>query len=624
MKLRIIHFFESDFWKEVSSFQKIFQKEQSILSFQTPTLIWIRSEEFKKYYKALIQLLSKKTKIGFMVIGKFNSYHCHEQFIHHMEEKDLDKTSYKNSCQKFLKFLFCPNGNSQESLYLKVSKEIRTLFSVEKPSSKSLEAFCLGFFDKATPLSHARVTGVFVDKEVLSHLISKPSHCKKETPHSNIFSFFHKNNGDFILDKEDKIKKFINNFSSSSPQAIKNFLSCFTTHAIKDKKSCHLSPLRDPKSNQVFGVIVFAEKSALPYSLHPPSPYRERERETLDELSFFMSSFFIKSQEKEFQKLFLSSVMDSYLYMIEIKDPSLRKHSERVALMTEAFACYVNKTGFATISQEEIFEMRCSGLLHDIGKIGSPDPILHKEKKMFPEEIKSLLSRLELKEAQDESYALKQLLSLNEKESPRSKKSTLKKITDVKIKSTTDFEIWQKESLKKYSKVKNLILSLLEPSILEEDCSDKVAELIELCEELNFPLSEEEIEKLSLKKGSLTNDERKRMARHVDDSYEILRRVLWQKPLAQMPELVYCHHERLNGKGYPRKIKKIPLGSQLLIISDIYDALSANDRSYKKGLPHDKVIHILKEEAKQGGLDPELISLFIKGEIFKKSQTTNQ
>ena len=86
-----------------------------------------------------------------------------------------------------------------------------------------------------------------------------------------------------------------------------------------------------------------------------------------------------------------------------------------------------------------------------------------------------------------------------------------------------------------------------------------------------------------------------------------------------MPEIAFAHHEKLDGTGYPRRLKAadIPLQSRMMTISDIFDALVAWDRPYKKAVPVEKALAILNDEAKQGKLDTDLLQVFIEARVFE-------
>src|SRR5690606_21526574 len=117
-----------------------------------------------------------------------------------------------------------------------------------------------------------------------------------------------------------------------------------------------------------------------------------------------------------------------------------------------------------------------------------------------------------------------------------------------------------------------------------------------------------ELESLSILKGSLRDNEREEIESHVTHTYTFLSKIPWTNEFKQVPDIAYSHHEKLDGTGYPRRITSdhIPLPSKMMAISDIYDALTASDRPYKKALPAQKALDILGYEVKAKKLDPDL------------------
>ena len=109
------------------------------------------------------------------------------------------------------------------------------------------------------------------------------------------------------------------------------------------------------------------------------------------------------------------------------------------------------------------------------------------------------------------------------------------------------------------------------------------------------------MEYLSIRKGSLTEEERNEINEHVKHTYEFLKTLPWTSEFRKVPEIAWAHHEKLDGSGYPRKLvgrENIPVQSRMMTISDIYDALTAIDRPYKKSVPVERALDILVDEAK--------------------------
>lgn len=132
-------------------------------------------------------------------------------------------------------------------------------------------------------------------------------------------------------------------------------------------------------------------------------------------------------------------------------------------------------------------------------------------------------------------------------------------------------------------------------------------------------LTPEELEQLSVRKGTLTPAEREIMESHVVVTARILSQVTFPKSYAEVPKWAAAHHEYLNGKGYPAHIsgEQIPPEVRLLTILDVYDALTARDRPYKKPMPPEKAFEILRSMVEEGSIDQGILTLFIESRAWE-------
>ncbi|MBV8490859.1 MAG: hypothetical protein JO199_10060 [Candidatus Eremiobacteraeota bacterium] len=134
-----------------------------------------------------------------------------------------------------------------------------------------------------------------------------------------------------------------------------------------------------------------------------------------------------------------------------------------------------------------------------------------------------------------------------------------------------------------------------------------------------------EYEFLTIPRGSLSNEERDRMQEHVTQSFLFLREIPWhQTPWKSVAELAYGHHEHLDGTGYPRKLagEQIVPQVRMMTISDVFDALTASDRPYKKGMSSDRALDILsKEFVERGKVDGLLLDVFINKRLYDLTAT---
>ena len=135
-------------------------------------------------------------------------------------------------------------------------------------------------------------------------------------------------------------------------------------------------------------------------------------------------------------------------------------------------------------------------------------------------------------------------------------------------------------------------------------------------------LSEHELNSLSVSKGSLNELDRMEIESHVTHSYNFLNIIPWSDNLERVPDIAHAHHEKLNGSGYPLKLtdNEIPLESKMMTISDIFDALTAWDRPYKKAMPEERALNILGFEAQDNHLDQDLLEIFLKAKLYSLVQ----
>jgi HD-GYP domain-containing protein (c-di-GMP phosphodiesterase class II) len=123
-----------------------------------------------------------------------------------------------------------------------------------------------------------------------------------------------------------------------------------------------------------------------------------------------------------------------------------------------------------------------------------------------------------------------------------------------------------------------------------------------------------------INKGNLDPRERREIESHVTHTYRFLQQIPWTRELSGIPKIAFGHHEKLNGTGYPRGVgeAEIPVQTRMMTIADIYDALTATDRPYKRAVAPERAIDILSAEAKGGHIDPDLLATFVQAQVFTK------
>lgn len=322
---------------------------------------------------------------------------------------------------------------------------------------------------------------------------------------------------------------------------------------------------------------------------------------------------------QDLKRVFESFVQASVV-AIESRDPSTKGHSERVAVLTVGLAEAVNSTSsgqYASVSfnASQLYEIKYAALLHDFGKIGVRENILRKERKLYHHELMTIQERFHNLEKQLNLKCLEEYL---ERLMSRGQVPSREDIDRIHL----DVQNISKK-LKGYWES---ILEANEPSVVSAENFQKILEIAAIRalkdEENAQLLLSDEVEKLTIKRGSLSVSERIEIESHVTHSFKFLISIPWTQDLANVPDIVHAHHERLNGTGYPRRLvaDEIPIQAKIMAIADVYDALVAVDRPYKLALPHERALNILQGEVHDGKLDPDLFRIFVEarvGELIK-------
>lgn len=321
------------------------------------------------------------------------------------------------------------------------------------------------------------------------------------------------------------------------------------------------------------------------------------------------NSMLIESLERTFEGLVKASV-----HAIEQRDPITSGHSERVTELTCALAQAVSEIkegryADTAFTEEQMKELRYAGFLHDFGKIGVREHVLQKANKLYPMEMEVVKNRFAV---------IKRTLQAEYQEWMVEFALAGKRNEVEKLRGEMNAKVAEAD------RYLELIVRSDVPSMIPDGDFDGLMKLGEVTykdfDGTEKPyLTAQELKALALRRGNLTEEERKEIESHVSHSYDFLVQIPWTKALRGVPEIAHGHHEKLNGKGYPRGLKEeeIILQAKIMCVCDIFDALTATDRPYKKAAPLDKAIQILKFEVKDNHLDPELVDIFVKKKVYR-------
>lgn len=316
---------------------------------------------------------------------------------------------------------------------------------------------------------------------------------------------------------------------------------------------------------------------------------------------------------KEIERM-LEGFVRASVEAIEQRDPTTSGHSLRVAELTVGLARAVERGDAGpykgvSFTKDDLRELEYASLLHDFGKIGVREQVLVKAKKLYPHELALIQARFDLAIRSLETDFLTRKIHLMSRGAR----------ADDLLALDQDFEGRRAELRASLA----TIVAANEPTVLKGGDFDRIEalgrETYVDAEGCTHPLlTPSEIASLSVARGSLTPGEFDEIRSHVTHTFEFLSKIPWGKQFRRVAIIAGAHHERLNGTGYPSRLRaeEIPLQSKMMSVADIFDALTASDRPYKKAVPLEKALDILGYEVKDQHLDADLVRTFIEAKVW--------
>ncbi|MFG3817353.1 HD domain-containing phosphohydrolase [Limnothrix redekei LRLZ20PSL1] len=401
-------------------------------------------------------------------------------------------------------------------------------------------------------------------------------------------------------------------------------------------------------------------------------PYTEWEERVVQALASLAAISIERSNLQESIEALFEGFVRAAVQAIESRDPCTSGHSERVATLAVRLCEVVNEIHTGPLAAtyftpRQIQEIRYASLLHDFGKVCVPEAVLVKQKKLYPDQLEVIRHRFALARRTLELDCLQvkyrywvehpELLTAYQSRSsapessngasssgasklaesnghelaaakatqtmaPHNPHTTIANAVAVNPLDRLDSELTA--ALDELDQYWTLLLEANEPQVLE---AEPLAQLQELAsytyrdvDGQQKPLvTAAEIEQLTVPRGTLTSAERSAIQSHVTHTYQFLNRIPWTSYLRQVPEIAYGHHEKLDGSGYPRGLQagEIPIQTRIMSIADVYDALTAADRPYKRAISTSSALTILRQEAQINRLDSVLVSLFEEKAVYQ-------
>ncbi len=334
----------------------------------------------------------------------------------------------------------------------------------------------------------------------------------------------------------------------------------------------------------------------------------------------------------------LEDLFESFIQLINTaiddKSPYTGGHCERVPELTMMLAEAVTRTRTGPLkdfvmTDEDRYELKIAGLLHDCGKITTPVHVVDKPTKLHTlfDRIALIDTRFEVLKRDAQIAMLRQLaniapLHFGERVPVRAGEGgeSQSQLLSPQSSVLSDYEarIHQLDADREFLRHCNIGTEKMPEASLRrvreiaayqwQDAQGNVAPF----------LSEDEVENLCIRSGTLTLAERAVINRHIDVTIKMLESLPWPKHLKHVPEYAGGHHERMDGKGYPRGLNRdqMPLQARVMGIADIFEALTAEDRPYKKGKTLSESLTILGKFKLDGHIDPDLFDVFIREKVY--------
>jgi len=318
----------------------------------------------------------------------------------------------------------------------------------------------------------------------------------------------------------------------------------------------------------------------------------------------------------------LEDLFESFIGLINAaiddKSPYTAGHCQRVPALTMMLAEAVNETregplAHFSMTNKDRYELRIAGLLHDCGKVSTPVHVVDKATKLqtIYDRIGVINTRFEVIKRDAEIRMLNEKLAAPENHNGEWRRAELAyEATCRRIEHDRNFLRLANIGAEKMPAEDQERVFHISQSYRWRDAAGR---------EVDF-LTEDELKNLTIRSGTLTQEERQIINRHIDVTIKMLESLPWPNHLRNVPEYAGGHHERMDGKGYPRGLTRdqMSIQARVMAIADIFEALTARDRPYKKPNTLNESIDILRRFRDNGHIDPDLFDVFVNQKVYAK------
>ncbi|MDX9766808.1 MAG: HD domain-containing phosphohydrolase [Ectothiorhodospiraceae bacterium] len=318
----------------------------------------------------------------------------------------------------------------------------------------------------------------------------------------------------------------------------------------------------------------------------------------------------------DLQRLF-ESFIELIAGAIDAKSPYTGGHCRRVPELTLMFADTCARVQHGpladfTMSEADRYELKIAGWLHDCGKVTTPEHVVDKSTK-----LETIFDRVHLLDTRFEVLKRDARIAYLQRRFDALESGNPADATDAAAEYTT--LLAELDAEREFLRTCNIGGEFMDEAARQRVRDIATRRWIGPDGAEQPLLTEDEVYNLTIPKGTLTPEERAIINRHIDVTIEMLEALPFPKGLQRVPEFAGGHHERMDGKGYPRGLTREQLSVQARImgIADIFEALTARDRPYKEGKKLSETLHIMGRMMQDGHIDPDLFRVFVEEGVHR-------